>query len=344
MIIDGMISEDDISGIADQLHVLTFCLDGKKQNVVAYIGGMIGFIDRYYAGETVRVGDTWVCTAQRSGNVYYVMPVLRIDASMVFKLSETARKELMDAVWEANREDYEKRFAEEYRDEIYSKSRKEAKEAYDEAVKVLQAEKDELQRQLALANYMISTRAAQEDEIELSSEPLHEDEPAPETSGADTAVEEPPVKIEPAPQAPQRKAVPPYVPRHYTHTPGMPEMRVLHSDNELPQDSQEIEVLRVGEETLRLDAFPDGRYFAHISFNGKYLVLRKHNFGSALCIGHRMRLKGLGKYSKFESKARLPAEYSPRHDGVLVHLAEPIGPAGDDQRFGPRPASTSASR
>ena len=48
--------------------------------------------------------------------------------------------------------------------------------------------------------------------------------------------------------------------------------------------------------------------------------MRRHEFGSALCIDQRIRLDGLGELSLFTEKVKLVAEYNQKYDGILVYL------------------------
>ena len=50
------------------------------------------------------------------------------------------------------------------------------------------------------------------------------------------------------------------------------------------------------------------------------LTIRPNEFGSALCINRRIRLKGLGRLSPFTEKKKLVAEYNEKYEGLMVYL------------------------
>ena len=101
--------------------------------------------------------------------------------------------------------------------------------------------------------------------------------------------------------------------------PGIPEMRYVDVPG-MTKVNHHFVIERVAPETLRCEGFPDGKYFVHISPKKNILVIRKHEFGSALCIDQRIRLEGLGELSPFTEKVRLVAEYNQKYDGILVYL------------------------
>ena len=76
----------------------------------------------------------------------------------------------------------------------------------------------------------------------------------------------------------------------------------------------------LAEETIYSESFIDGKYFVHINPSKRFIVVRRHDYGSAICINKRIRLDGLGTYSGFIGKCQLMAEYSARYDKMLTYL------------------------
>ena len=120
-------------------------------------------------------------------------------------------------------------------------------------------------------------------------------------------------------QAPVEEFNPVIGRRTMVSAPGMPEVRV----SDQPQNrvsSVKYSVERLSEETIYSESFIDGKYFVHINPSKRFIVVRKHDNGSAIFINKRIRLDGLGSYSGFSGKCQLMAEYSSRYDGLLIYL------------------------
>ena len=100
--------------------------------------------------------------------------------------------------------------------------------------------------------------------------------------------------------------------------PGLPEMRFQDVSPAVRQFRCTVE--RVGEETLKCDAFEDGKYFVHINPGKTLLVVRKHDYGQVICVNRSIRVEGLGSYSPFSGRKSVMAEYNQRYGGLLIHL------------------------
>ena len=100
-----------------KLHVLSFHIDRKGENIVSEIDGVIAFIDRNYYGETVSPGDVWLCSAVLWNTVYYVKPLKKITSSMIMGLSDEIREGVIASLWKTNRREFEKIFEERYKEE-----------------------------------------------------------------------------------------------------------------------------------------------------------------------------------------------------------------------------------
>ena len=295
-----------------KIHMLTFGLDNKKTNIVSFLNGKITFVDGRFPGK-VDVGDVWICSVSSSGTVNYAMPLYKITASFLINLDSHLREEMIDSLWERNKSMFETDFAQRYKDEIHDSAILEARAELGDKITELKTRVSELENQLAQNRILNKTTIAVQDQqtemIELSSDidDMGCIELGSEVIATDTEtsfIREPSV---------------PKIPSTYrAGSPGIPEIRVA----EVKGPTQHIifNVERIGEETLYSESFTDHKYFVHISPDTKILTIRPNEFGSALCINKRIRLKGLNKLSPFTEQKKLTAEYSDRYEGLMVYL------------------------
>ena len=108
-----------------KLHVLSFHIDRKGENIVSEIDGVIAFIDKRYYGESVSPGDVWLCNAVFRNTVFYVTPLKKITSSIIMGLSDDIREDIVNAIWKTNRREFEKIFEERYKEEIYARATEE---------------------------------------------------------------------------------------------------------------------------------------------------------------------------------------------------------------------------
>lgn len=294
-----------------KLRILGFQEDRKGENIVSVIDGTIVFVDRKYSGENVAVGDIWLCSVTRYDTVYYAMPLRRITSSMIMGLSDEIREGIVNSLWASNKRDFEKIFEQRYREETYRQAYEKAREENEGIIAGLNARVLELTEQVEHSRMVIEAHAeSEEDFIVLGSE-----EPEDVTSG-----DVPASSVAAQTHIQQEDDFNPVVGRRtMLSAPGMPEVRV----QDQPQRqalSQRYVVERVTEETIQSDAFIDGKYFVHISPSRRFIVVRKHDYGQAICVNGRIRLEGLGNYSGFTGRCHLRAEYSSRFDGLMVYL------------------------
>ena len=301
---DEGFTQEDYGNVVKRLHILGFHIDRKGENIVSEIDGVIAFVDKRYYGERVNVGDVWLCSAVFRNTVYYVQPLKKITSSMIMGLSDDIRNGVVDSLWRTNRAEFVKIFEERYKEQIYSQAYKEANEKNETIVKELEGRIADLSKQVEHSRMVITMKGPEDDGIELTSD--------------EVAVESVDLEMEPVrPQVREERLPAPWT-QSSALAPGMPEVRLA----EAPVQAQHVRlrVERVSEETIRCDAFEDGKYFVHINPSKRFLVIRRHDYGSAICVGGRIRLDGLGAYSTFTGKAPLMAEYNQRYGGVLVYL------------------------
>lgn len=304
-------TDGDVQSVIKRLHVLRFHIDRKGENIVSEINGTIVFVDRGYVGERVVEGDVWLCSAEFRNTVYYAMPLKKITSSMIMGLSDDIRESIIDSLWKSNRPEFAKVFAERYKDEMYDRARKEVQDADSTIIKSLQDRIADLEKQVEHSRIVIGQKSTDraEDWIAVTSDEVEEGE----------------LEIIQAPvAAPQERPVQERPQQYWAGTPvqsapGMPEMRYMEQ-GQTPVQPRGFRVERVSEETIRCDDFADGKYFVHINPSKRFLVIRRHDYGSAICVNGRIRLEGLGAYSSFDGPRQLMAEYNARYDGVLVYL------------------------
>lgn len=301
------ISEDACRNVQKSLKVLRFGMDQMNKNVVSRIDGTIVFVHPTYDGDTVRVGDVWLCAVERRATVYNATPLIKITSSILMGLSDEMREGIVDALYRLHGDEYVRQFAVKYKDEIYRKAVAEANEKNDAVVKELKQTISELKDQLEKSRFVIDRNADEDDEIELSSE-------VPEQVQSSVQVSAAPVPVQ------SQEQLPPYMASQCVcPAPGMPEVRMTDRPfvgGNLPR----YRVTRVAAETIYSESFVDGKYFVHINPSCKFIVIKKHDYGSALCTEHRIRLDGLDEYIPFDGRKELMAEYSKRYDGMIVRF------------------------
>lgn len=306
---DGFDTED-LKRETRKLRILGFNLDRRGENIVSRVNGAITFIDTRYNGDKVLPGDIWLCSVEPYDAVYYATPLRRITSTMLLGMSEEMRNGIVDALWRTNKAEFVKTFEKNYREQVYQQAYEHAKKEDEDIIAGLKDEVEELRRQVEHSRMIIDQRT-DEEYLELGSE---DEEPA-----------RPPVaqtQIQPAAavQAPAEDSFNPVFGRSVMMSaPGMPEVRLQEAPQARGQ-AMRCTVERLADETIYSEAFVDGKYFVHITPSKKFIVIRKHDYGSAICIRGRIRLVGLGKYCPFSERRQLMAEYSPRFDGLLVHL------------------------
>ena len=297
-----------------KIHLLTFSLDNKKTNIVSYVNGKITFVDTKFPGK-VEVGEAWICSVSQgmNGTVNYAIPIYKINATFLMNIDAELRDKMINSLWERHKGMFEEDFAERYKDEIHDLATREAKAELEGIINGLKEKVSYLENQLAqnqiLNKSLPAVQSQQSDVIELSSE--IDGSRCIELSSEIATVES---------EAPSfRVSVPPKIPSVYSSsTPGIPEIRIAEKREASPHAV--FDVQRVGEETLMSESFTDHKYFVHISPDAKTLTIRPHDFGTALCINRKIRLKGLNKLSPFTEPKKLAAEYSERFEGLIVYL------------------------
>lgn len=310
-------SKESYDDAIKKLYVLEFHIDSHGENIVSSIDGIIAFIERNYMGETISPGDIWLCSGTFRNTVYYVMPLKKITSSMIMGLSDGIRDEIIDALWKANRRQFEKIFEDRYKNNLYHQARTEARDESAKIIEGLQEKMKDLEKQLEHSRMIIDGRSQSDDSgVELFSEGMEPDA-ASSAPVVQAASQVQVVQVPVMAQAPEFSPASVY--GQYRCAPGMPEMRYTDGMS-FGGPSPKITVMRLAPETIQSDSFQDGKYFVHINPSKKFLVVRRHDYGSAVCIDKKIRLDGLGDYVPFSEKVQLLAEYDARYNGLIIRL------------------------
>ena len=318
----------DISEPVYNMTVLAFEFNEQKgEGVISRVGKTHVFV-KPSVQESVLVlpGEVWICLMESLGSVYNAIPLLKIDASMLFGLSDEIRDEIVEILWTKKRSAFMSQFEDRYKMEVEAAATAAAEQRFDVERAELQNKLDETRRQLELSMMMPMAQAG--GDIELDSEEVWD-------SNSDIQPSLQPDVPAPAPM-PTRTV--------YVQAPGIPEIRVSpQAGGRYSKPAERYAAVLESPDTMRIYGLPDGKCFAHISPNKKYIVVRPHGYGSVLCKdGGRIQIRGLDKYSSFAGARQLRAEYSPKYDGIMVYLGA-MNRTGS--RFAPRPwRRTPASR
>ena len=302
-------TQDEYREQIRRLKVLGFHIDRKGENIVSEIDGVIVFVDRKYNGEKVLAGDVWLCSATMVGMVYYAMPLKKITSSMIMGLSDEIRDQIIDALWRSNRAEFERIFEQRYKEDVYKQAYAQANDENQAIIAGLKSTIDDLTKQVEHSRMLIGGMESSDDYIVLGSQDVVE-----------TPKEEAGVRqVQEVVQTPVEEFNPVIGRRNMVSAPGMPEVRVSDQfQGRVPSVKYTVE--RISEETIHSESFIDGKYFVHINPSKRFIVVRKHDYGSAICINGKIRLDGLGAYSGFSGRCQLMAEYSARYDGLLIYL------------------------
>ena len=312
---DSGFDDDDVAKVVKEekrkIHLLTFTLDNTKSKVVSYVNNMITFPSPRFPGK-VEVNDVWVCSVEMVGSTYHAMPLYKVTPTFLMNLDSDLRDDVINTLWRRHKDIFLNDFAEKYKDEIHNLAIDEARKELDSIINEQKGRIAYLENQVEQDRILIKSQSVvqivSEDTIELGSEV----EPQCVELGSDVPSAAPEIPV------PKRSSVS-RIPNFYrTSAPGIPQIR----NPDLKDDYQHLvyNVERKGEETIHSESFTEHKYFVHMSPDGKILIIRPNEFGSALCINGSIRLKGLGKVSPFTEPKRLNAEYNERYEGLMVYL------------------------
>ena len=303
-----------------KLRILVFDLDREKhRNIVSWCERRIVFVESDYIGQ-VAIGDVWLCSLVEYGNVYYATPLKKITAATAMDFSEEMRAQIIDGLWNANKNYYKKEFEQKYRDEVYKKAIEESDSKYSDIIETQKRKIEDLTNQLNQSMVVLESRHLDSQNYEEEEVLLGFDEP---TAPAEAAEDEDEVLLGTSIEIPavrETHAPPALFTENVQGAPGLPEMPSPANVRRQETSAKEVHVERIDANTLYSDSFPDGKYFVHINMSKKFLLIRFNPFGQVVCVNHRMVLDGLGDISSFASPKKLVSQMNQRYDGLLVYL------------------------
>ncbi|MGI6008607.1 MAG: hypothetical protein ACOX8X_00540 [Methanomethylophilus sp.] len=86
--------------------------------------------------------------------------------------------------------------------------------------------------------------------------------------------------------------------------------------------SGDIEVRRIGPDTIYSQQFSNGRYNAHVSADRRMLLMVPSNDGQVLCLDGYVTIAGLNSMAEYNGEEHaLTSKYSPAYGGVLIFIS-----------------------
>lgn len=308
----GLVSEgfnrEDYDEAVRKLRVLRFHPNNSGNELVSEIEAMLVHIDRDYSNIGVKEGDVWLCSVElrKSGRSYNAKPLRRITYTSIMSLSEDITKDIIAQLWETKSHGFLTTFAEMYKDQVASETRRAVEAEYEAKIDELNERIRYQNGQLVRSNMIISGMGDQQcDGVELTSE----EEPDPMGPRPERTLEAPLGRRDRAPMLMFRRSV---------HVPGMPEIQ--RPEFQVDQLSYSVKAERLTDEIIRCDGLRDGNYFVHITPSGKYIVVRPSRYGQVVCSRQCLYLSGLDRFREFQGREELGGEYSPYYEGLIIYL------------------------
>jgi hypothetical protein len=78
-------------------------------------------------------------------------------------------------------------------------------------------------------------------------------------------------------------------------------------------------VKRISPEVLESPYFTHTKYFVHVSYDLKTMVIKAHDYGTVICFKNKLFLTGLDKICTFKGECELPSRYD-QEKGLIVSL------------------------
>ena len=300
----------------NNIQVFRFSKNIQKDGVMSRYRGNPIFPDGSVMSGQIRDGDVYVCAVVWGNGSYpNAHPLFKLDASVLLSLDEDIRRDVVNALFETNREYYEKQFREKIRDELFQTISEEVASRYEDQMNLKDAQIRDLEIRLDQSNRIIEDSKkiiSTEDTIELTSEPVMQ------------SVQQMQMPLQASVQNMQAP-VPVNRLSHRPHSsaPGLPSVRL--TDNPMQaHDGRRYHITRISSCRIRCPDFTNGKYFVHICPSGKFMVIRPHEYGDVSCVNCEMTIYMLDQIVKtwepFEEYELPVAEYNARYDGVIVYL------------------------
>jgi len=87
-----------------------------------------------------------------------------------------------------------------------------------------------------------------------------------------------------------------------------------------PAQPVRVSVRRDGPDSIYSESFNRSRYFVHLSYDRRTILIKAHEEGNVLCMNNRIVLEGLSAISTFGEQYDMVTEYNPRYGGIQIYL------------------------
>ncbi|MGN1044654.1 MAG: hypothetical protein ACI4Q9_01700 [Candidatus Methanomethylophilaceae archaeon] len=292
------------------IRILNF-IAGNNGSPIAYIAKKVVLPEWSYAG-MVEPGDIWFCVVKEKDTCYVAYPFKKVTAAIYSELDTESIRILVEALYNSNRQLMDQRMKELAMEEAITKVAEDMNKSLRGEIDALKSEIDRLNNENSMLRSLSDCNAS-EDHIILTSE---ETDPIPEVCEAEHV----PVTVE-APNAEPAPAEVPVIPYIYNApAPGLPSMGVSEPVRDSELTGYEVRLLPGYR--IYSPSFTENRYFVHISYNKRYMLVRPHNKGSVICMNNHnyLIISDLRDIIK-DGPAVLNAEYNRKYGGLLIDLS-----------------------
>ena len=297
--------EDSIASI----RILNFIV-GNNGLPIAHIGKKVVLPERDYAG-MVEPGDIWFCVVKEKDTYCLAYPFKKVTAAIYSELDTESIRILVEALYNSNKQLMDQRMKELAMEEAITKVAEDMNKSIRNEMDALKIEMDRLNNENSMLRSLSDCNAS-EGHIILTSE----EDTIPEVRESEHV----PVTVE----APHMEPVPaeaPIIPYIYNApAPGLPSMGMNEPIGESGPSGYEVKLLPGYR--IYSPSFTEDRYFVHISYNKKYMLVRPHNKGSVICMNNQnyLIISDLENMIK-DGPAVLGAEYNRKYCGLLIDLS-----------------------
>ncbi len=84
--------------------------------------------------------------------------------------------------------------------------------------------------------------------------------------------------------------------------------------------ANKMKVYRTGPNEVSSDLFTHARYFAHVSYDLRTLIIRPHEHGTAVCFDDKIILSGLSTISNYDEPYEMDSKYDPVTESITIRL------------------------
>ncbi|MDR0524225.1 MAG: hypothetical protein LBG62_07405 [Candidatus Methanoplasma sp.] len=221
-------------------------------------------------------GGEWICRLEKSGGAYIASPIRKVDASFFMELKSHQAEEVAKALWKSRRADMEQIIAEHCRGLLAE----EAEPGAGDEAESLRREIGELRAE----RDSLMERLAEAESLRRERDGLRE-----RLEAGAAAADYPAIRSEVAAEERPQAA---------------------------PAPAGQEAARRVSEDAIESSLFTPGKCFVHVSLDLETMAVRPHGYGTAICVGNRIRLAGLNAISPFAGERDLACRRGP--DGAVT--------------------------